>query len=98
MTINEEIHKELHDKIWNCKCIPLCSNGFKYCKNCQQVVLEFMDNHGAGTLTRDSELEGMTQNYQKAVNECSSYFNKIRAQKKIIEELKLKLKGIKDED
>lgn len=51
MTIQEE-HKELHEKIWNCKCTPWMK-GKEYCMDCEQAVIGFMNRNGAGELTQD---------------------------------------------
>ncbi len=50
--MNYEIeHKELHNKIWDCKkCCPIGIKD-KYCKNCKKAVLDFMDRYGVGVLT-----------------------------------------------
>ena len=48
----EKEHRELHKKIVSCKCLPLGKKE-DYCNVCQKAVIDFMNEHGAGTLTRD---------------------------------------------
>lgn len=57
----KQAHKELNKLIGNCdECCP-CLKGEKYCDNCHDAIIGFMDKYGAGVLTRDEhlkELEG----------------------------------------
>ena len=65
MNIEKE-HKELHKIIYECKCTPIGGN---YCENCEKAVIDFMNKHGAGTLTQDILIESL----KKRVSELGSY-------------------------
>ncbi len=75
--IEKERHKELHKKIFNCKCLPI-SPGSKYCENCQTAVIEFMNEYGAGVLTNDMVIEELKHKISKLVNENISLNNKFK--------------------
>lgn len=48
-------HKELTKKIMKCPCMPLPLGKTPYCPDCKKAVADFMDQHGAGELTKDTE-------------------------------------------
>ncbi len=70
---NEEEHRGLHKRIYECKCMPMKEN---YCKNCEKAIVDFMNKHGAGALTQDTLIE----NLKKRVSELGNY-NKSQANK-----------------
>ena len=83
----EIAHKELHNKIWDCKCKPYL-RPWKYCKNCKKVVLDFLDKYGAGTLTNDLKIDELQETNAKLVKENKSLSQKLEAKSRKYEELK----------
>jgi len=47
-------HKELIKKIMACPCMPLPLGKNPYCPDCAKAVVDFMNQHGAGELTKDT--------------------------------------------
>ena len=87
----KQAHKELDKKIKSCTCLPI-SHGEKYCEECHDLVIGFMDKYGAGVLTRDEHLKDL-EDYCKETDECNGrqavIISKLRSE---IQELKLKSK------
>ena len=90
-------HKELHNKIWNCKnekCNPVL-RGVNYCKDCQKVIIDFMNKYGAGVLTRDKQVEDLQDKIRKLELERNSLDKKFLEKIKKVEELKQTIKVLK---
>ncbi len=83
--MQSQAHKELHEKIWNCPCLPV-SRETKYCNKCHKAVTDFMDKHGAGELTNDLLIEQL----ESKINLLEEQFEKEhigreKAQAKVVE-------------
>ena len=78
MEEKEEIqaHKILDNKIRNCGCCPLGKE--KYCKNCEKVVIDFMNKYGAGVLTRDEFIQELEAEVFGLGNALEDYKNENR--------------------
>lgn len=85
----EAEHKELHEKIWNCKCMPL-KPGSEYCLDCEQAVVGFMNKYGAGELTRDLLVDELKKKINKLEKENVSLSKSLEERRARVVELKEK--------
>ncbi len=90
--LHKKAHKELHQAIYDCKCKPYLEP-WKYCDNCKNAMLKFMDEHGAGVLTRDEEIEELAKLYSKALKLNASLEKRLDEKIKRVEELKARIKS-----
>ena len=88
---HQKIHKELHDKIYNCKnkCKPYLRDE-DYCCDCKNEVLSFMYKYGAGVLTNDILIEYQTKAIRKLEKIATSLKKKLEEKNKKYETLKEK--------
>jgi len=86
----EKEHKELHEKIWNCKCKPYLKIN-KYCKDCQEEIIKFLNKYGAGVLTNDLKIEELEKKNNKLEKENQSLSQHLQEKIKRVEELKEEL-------
>ena len=59
--------KILSNKIYTCNCKPYFLY-VDYCKNCQEEVISFMNEHGAGVLMGDMIIEDLRKINQTLTN------------------------------
>ena len=85
--IHKEAHKELHKTIYDCDCQPYLKP-WQYCEKCKNAVLDFMDKHGAGALTKDVEMEELAKEYSKLLKNNLSLTKRLDEKIKRVEELK----------
>ncbi len=86
--IRLEEHKNLHERIWNCGCLPIAP-GSNYCEGCQKDVIDFMNNYGAGELTQDIRIEDLELKVDKLKKENEGLKIQLDEKIKRVEELKL---------
>lgn len=89
-----EEHKELHKRIYGCDCKPWL-NERDYCEKCQGYVISFMNQFGAGVLTRDIEIENLRKTSKKLDMEIASLRKKLEHKTKRLEEIKTQFTGRK---
>lgn len=83
----KKAHKELHKKIYDCDCKPW-SNGVDYCEKCQYAVIKFMNQYGAGVLTRDEEVDDLQEAFNTAMIEVGNLKQKLEGKITKYEKLK----------
>ena len=88
---SEKEHRELHDKIWNCPCLPDLV-GADYCLECQKNVLNFLNKYGAGELTNDSLLDILQAGIQRKDKEIILLRAKLEQKIKDYDKLKKAVK------
>ena len=89
----EKEHKELTTQIFNCKiCLPVLKND-KYCKNCKDAVLDFIDKYGAGVLTNDLVIMELKREIKSLRSSNIVYMDKIEELKEELSQLTPKESG-----
>jgi len=86
MSIEQE-HKELHNKIYNCKCQPW-NRGTDYCLDCEQAVVGFMNRNGAGELCQDLLIESLRKEINVLQKETTSLSQSLMKSRARVVELK----------
>ncbi len=91
VTLNKEkqkkAHEKLHNAIFNCDCKPWRKLE-SYCDKCHAAVIKFMEDFGAGVLTRDMELYELSKGYAKLLRTNVSLEKRLDEKIKRVEELK----------
>lgn len=87
-------HKELTKSIFSCKCMPLGNK--TYCNSCNKLIIDFMNEHGAGVLTQDIFIEDLKKEKCSLISENKSLNNKLDKKTKKLEEYKQTIKNIFD--
>lgn len=83
----KEAHKKLYKDIFDCDCKPWIKDK-GYCSKCHGKVIMFMDDYGAGVLTRDIELEELSKENSKLLKTNLTTNKKLESKIKRVEELK----------
>ena len=80
--------KELHKKIWKCTCAPW-KRGIDYCKNCEQAIIEFANENGAGALCQDIKVEELERTVCKLEEANLGLRKSLEEKNRRVEELKI---------